>query len=193
MLNYARPSVDYQVRLNAESYLNLVSFVILYYDYALTLSMEVERFWTFQSFTWASFLFFLNRYLSVVGHLPVFVEFFWTTPDPAAKFNDCQYLQSYHQYFVLVLQLVVGALLILRTYALYERKRSALVILITAAGAVVIFGCWAVTSSVHPHISPQDIPDIGCYTQLTRDESIRVYSPLCKSVLSSWTDRFLSP
>jgi hypothetical protein len=90
MLNYDGPA-DYQVKLDAESYLNLVSFAILYYDYVITLSMEVERFWTFQSFTWASFFFFLNRYLSVVGHIPVVVEFFWTTPHPAFKFNVSAY------------------------------------------------------------------------------------------------------
>jgi hypothetical protein len=49
--------------------------VILYYEYALTFSMEVERFWP-QRFSWASCFFYLNRYLSLLGHIPVTMEYF---------------------------------------------------------------------------------------------------------------------
>jgi hypothetical protein len=59
--------------------------VILYYDYLLTFSMEVERFWSLRTFTCASFFFFLNRYISVIGHIPVAIEFFWTTPNTLVR------------------------------------------------------------------------------------------------------------
>jgi hypothetical protein len=53
----------------------VIFLVILYYEYALTFSMEVERFWA-QRFSWASFFFYLNRYLSLLGHIPVTMEYF---------------------------------------------------------------------------------------------------------------------
>ncbi|KAH9916252.1 uncharacterized protein BXZ73DRAFT_105882 [Epithele typhae] len=52
-------------------------FAILYYDYFLTFSLEVERFWS-RRFTLVSFAFFLNRYVLLLGHIPVIFEFFGT-------------------------------------------------------------------------------------------------------------------
>ncbi|TFY66696.1 hypothetical protein EVG20_g4394 [Dentipellis fragilis] len=52
------------------------AFVILYYDYLLTLSMEQERYWTKRSLNWPGCLFFANRYIAVVGHLPVMYQTF---------------------------------------------------------------------------------------------------------------------
>jgi hypothetical protein len=51
--------------------------VILYYDYALTLPDEAERFWATRSITWASFFFYVNRYLCLLGHIPVMVQYYW--------------------------------------------------------------------------------------------------------------------
>ena len=48
---------------------------ILYYDFILTLPLEVERYWK-SRFTWVSVLFFLNRYGSVLSHIPIIYEHF---------------------------------------------------------------------------------------------------------------------
>ena len=40
--------------------------------------MEIERFWIIRKFSWATFLFFANRYLAVVGYFPVVMEVYWT-------------------------------------------------------------------------------------------------------------------
>jgi hypothetical protein len=61
--------------------------VILYYDHALTLHMEIQRFWIRGSFTWATFFFFLNRYLAFLGHIPVIVQSFWDPSDLSHKFT----------------------------------------------------------------------------------------------------------
>src|SRR6266404_5478142 len=45
---------------------------ILYYDYVLTFSREVEYFWPKSYRTsWISLLFFLNRYLAIFGNIPI--------------------------------------------------------------------------------------------------------------------------
>lgn len=87
------------------------------YEYILTFIYEVERFWPTQlknllepsfryddysseidedregrnvtrtGFTWASLLFFLNRYLVLLGHIPVMIEYFWTIGSQELKEN----------------------------------------------------------------------------------------------------------
>ncbi|KAI0264628.1 hypothetical protein BC834DRAFT_970581 [Gloeopeniophorella convolvens] len=49
----------------------LSAYIILYYDYFLTLSDEVDRFWCSGPRTWGSAIFLANRYLAVLGHLPL--------------------------------------------------------------------------------------------------------------------------
>ncbi|OSX58651.1 hypothetical protein POSPLADRAFT_1049384 [Postia placenta MAD-698-R-SB12] len=99
-------------------YLALISFArlaaILYYDYLLTFSMEVDYFWKQQRwFSWTSLLFILNRYMAVFGVIPIAMEFF------ADISSDV-------------------ALLVIRTYALYNRSKRMLAVLLVvyAIGAV---------------------------------------------------------
>jgi len=61
--------------------------VILYYDHALTLPMEIQRFWIRGPFTWATFFFFMNRYLAFLGHIPVIMQVFWDPSDLSHKFT----------------------------------------------------------------------------------------------------------
>ncbi|KAF8072079.1 hypothetical protein FPV67DRAFT_1483847 [Lyophyllum atratum] len=65
-----------QTQLNHSNYINLVSFVILYYDYALTLPAEVQRFWS-SPLSWAPSFFYVNRYLALFGHIPVMIQYYW--------------------------------------------------------------------------------------------------------------------
>ncbi|KAJ7460025.1 hypothetical protein B0H11DRAFT_2058550 [Mycena galericulata] len=97
-----------------------IPFTILLYDYALTIGQEVERYWG-NSLTWGGGLYYLNRYSTIIGTIPVFVEYLLTTDDPGKdSFN-----------------LLLAAILITRTYALYERNKIVLGVmaLITLGGA----------------------------------------------------------
>jgi hypothetical protein len=51
--------------------LSLSAYIILFYDYVLTLPMEVDRYWCAGSHTWASTVFLGIRYLALVGHVPL--------------------------------------------------------------------------------------------------------------------------
>ncbi|TFY61762.1 hypothetical protein EVG20_g6934 [Dentipellis fragilis] len=56
-------------------YLSTIYFVILYYDYLLTLPAEVKLFWLrSRRLSWPSVLFFVNRYGALLGHIPLMVE-----------------------------------------------------------------------------------------------------------------------
>ena len=50
----------------------------------LTLPLEVERYWK-GGRSWASIFFFLNRYMTVLSHIPVVVEFFATMPESVSR------------------------------------------------------------------------------------------------------------
>jgi hypothetical protein len=47
--------------------------------------MEIQRFWILHSFSWAGFFFFLNRYLSVLGHIPIIMLTFWNATNIVHK------------------------------------------------------------------------------------------------------------
>jgi hypothetical protein len=50
----------------------VLSLVILYYDYILTFSREVEFFWPHENRVgWVSSIYFLNRYVAIFGYIPI--------------------------------------------------------------------------------------------------------------------------
>ena len=49
---------------------------MLYYDYILTLPREIDHFWKGARPSIASALFVLNRYLGLLGPIPVLFEYF---------------------------------------------------------------------------------------------------------------------
>ena len=49
---------------------------VLYYDYLLTLDDEIELLWKRAGISPMSILFILNRYIGLVGPIPVIFEFF---------------------------------------------------------------------------------------------------------------------
>ena len=48
----------------------MIEAVLLYYDYLLTLPDEVDRLWHRRPYSWASIVFFANRYIALLGHVP---------------------------------------------------------------------------------------------------------------------------
>jgi len=146
-------------------YIDIASFVILYYDYALSLSAEVERFWTQRRFSWASLFFYLNRYISLFGHVPIIMEQFWDVRTPNST-AICSILASYHEYLAVTVQVIVGVLLIMRIYALYDRSLKVLLLFLACALAVFISGIWSVFSEhssdgATVHQQPTCIPPLG--------------------------------
>ncbi|KAH0589999.1 hypothetical protein H2248_000180 [Termitomyces sp. 'cryptogamus'] len=97
MVNDAAASIRSQ--LNSNNYIDLVSFTLLYYDYALTLPAEIDRFWSTRSLSWTSTFFYLNRYLSLFGHIPAIVRDFWmpVSSDKVKVFAILLYIVLYTQ------------------------------------------------------------------------------------------------
>jgi hypothetical protein len=158
-------------QLKANQYVNVAAFVILYYDHALTLSMEIQRFWTRGPFTWATFFFFVNRYLAFLGYFPVVLWVFWDPSDLPYKFIICRHMLSYHQYIEVASQLVVGVLLIMRVYAMYDRKRWVVWLFIIGSAAGIVVGCWSIASKATIAIPSILFSSPGCIELLGTEQA----------------------
>ncbi|CAK5283055.1 unnamed protein product [Mycena citricolor] len=167
---------------------NLVAFTLLYYDYLLTLEWEVTRYWSPRA-TAPNVLFFLNRYGMLLGTVPVVIQYFWArgTPDqklasdrlgadtPTLTDDRCATLHSYHEYFAVAIQIIVGVMLILRTYALYERSKRILVLMVLVASGVIAVGVWAVLvgpKRATNEVAPTLALDVGCTSSVTKSQAL---------------------
>lgn len=51
----------------------MITTAILYFDYLVTLPDEIRRIW-FSRFTGATVLFLLNRYVPIIGYIPILLS-----------------------------------------------------------------------------------------------------------------------
>jgi len=172
MLNSPSGASEYvQHQITYAHYVNLASVVILYYDFTLTFSAEVDRFWR-SSLTWASGFFYVNRYLSLLGHVPVMMQYQWDVKRYGSKY--CPALSMYHQYFAVVVQVVVGVLLTMRTYALYDRQRRILAGLGSLGLCLLVIGFWSVAAGSQTHDWDNMLSNYGCIPSINHKDSIRL-------------------
>ncbi|KAI0748268.1 hypothetical protein C8Q80DRAFT_1270696 [Daedaleopsis nitida] len=150
------------IRLNNS--LAVVALTLLYYDYSLTFSREVDHFWKRARLSWASTLFVINRYTGLLGPIPVVLEYFVQLSP-----------ERYHQYYAILSQVIVGVILILRTWALYNRSRYMLVALavlglVLATGTVIAGN--VKTKTVTENVSSEHSV-FGCDLSLSSEQGLR--------------------
>ncbi|TFK41785.1 hypothetical protein BDQ12DRAFT_720597 [Crucibulum laeve] len=164
--------------MNVNIYVSLISITILAYEYYLTFVYEVERFWIPRVINLASFFFCLNRYLVLFGHIPVMLEYFWMSNDPEKLQmyvpNHPYHRLSYHQYLAIVIQIIVASMLIMRTYALYERSMRVLALYLFVGAAAVAFGCWAVIGGKRVAPPEKVLVYVGCAVSLSTEAASRL-------------------
>ncbi|KAI9443987.1 hypothetical protein H4582DRAFT_2095344 [Lactarius indigo] len=138
---------------------NTFPVAILYYDYVLTLSREVEYFWPNPYRTgWVSSVFFLNRYAAIFGYIPIVMSLI---PNTSCKPPNAWKTHHYKGYLSMVLQLLVAVLCSMRVYALYNKNNRILSALATLAGASIVVGFIAIATEsddVVTRIPPPIIP-----------------------------------
>lgn len=166
------------VQLDAESFIYAVRFdhsitlgalALLYYDYALTINDELEYYWSPPSLSLSFALFVLNRYVGLLGSIPVFFEYTMAFAE-----QRCDHIQFYHQIYSIVSQSIVAVLLILRTYALYNCSKRVLATLIVLETAGIIQGLVAILTSSSSSTSEMHIRLMvqGCDLSLSFDEGL---------------------
>ncbi|KAL5498765.1 hypothetical protein ACEPAH_2120 [Sanghuangporus vaninii] len=134
-------------------YYVLASITLLYFDHIITLPLEVRRIWCAR-FTGATFLFLLNRYIPFLGYIPVVFGMFnppWTitytrTMDVNLRPRRCKKFAPFVGILSLISNIISAIILILRTYALYERALWVLVVTGIFGAASVAVGAWSVNS-----------------------------------------------
>ncbi|KAF5348436.1 hypothetical protein D9757_012788 [Collybiopsis confluens] len=102
-----------QTAVNWERYIALVQFILLVYEWFLTLNEEIEFFWQQDCKSRIpAILFYVNRYLTLLGNVPIFVLVFWPGPIyPSFPELGREQLDIYMEVLVLVIQLnIMGVL-----------------------------------------------------------------------------------
>ncbi|KAJ7214450.1 hypothetical protein GGX14DRAFT_610916 [Mycena pura] len=148
-----------------------VHAALLFYDYFLTLEWEVSRYWQ-RGISWPTVFFFANRYGTLLGNVPVVFLDFWTAPASATK-GQC---------FIIVIQIIIGVMLIVRTYALYERNNRVLAFMLAFSVGIICIGIVSTLYSDRPSGGDQGsvLPlDIGCGFTVSQAES--------KSLIVAWS------
>ena len=72
---------------NPDPHHQIKSSAILYYDYLLTFGEEVRFFWGRKRTNSVTVLFFLNRYVSILGNVPVILQSFRSWDDDVSSFT----------------------------------------------------------------------------------------------------------
>ncbi|PIL24118.1 hypothetical protein GSI_13870 [Ganoderma sinense ZZ0214-1] len=136
----------WSIRMNNN--FSVVGYAILFYDYTLTFSTEVECFWKSTHISFFSVLFVLNRYFGLLGAIPTIFEYFGSPSENPVK----ELLR-----------------VVLRTYALYERSRRILVLLIVThvGGALVALVTMITTKSANETKIPMPFTLPECDLSLT--------------------------
>ncbi|PPQ71634.1 hypothetical protein CVT26_010595 [Gymnopilus dilepis] len=140
------------------------AFVILYYDYLLTLKTEIKWYWCSidnqpRRFSLARVLFFLNRYVSIIGNIPVILPFF------APRFDS--HRLEYHQCLIIAVQLIVAIIAILRSYAIHASNRRLVAVLSPVVIALSLYGVYEVLTEKVSRYSLSDLPRYGCQLPIT--------------------------
>ncbi|RPD66289.1 hypothetical protein L227DRAFT_570181 [Lentinus tigrinus ALCF2SS1-6] len=152
----------------------MIAFSMLYYDYLLTLLLEVDLFWSKARFSTVSLLFLINRYLGLFGVVPVILEYFEDLPPSVSHLaaSRCRQLQTYHEYYAIISQSFAAALLIIRTYALYDRSKRVLISLLALGVTciVVVLVCVNVKVLRVTANLPLSDPIVGCDLYLTAEQ-----------------------
>ncbi|THV06553.1 hypothetical protein K435DRAFT_482730 [Dendrothele bispora CBS 962.96] len=177
----ASTQAEIQVQINWNNYIELVAIVIPYYDFLLTFGDEVELFWQYPSRSFVTILFYVNRYLALLGNVPIL--YFRFLPKQAKGsvsiktlvtvlliyFRSCQGIVLYNQFFMSIIQLITSTFFVVRVYAIYERNKKILAILILAITAMVVNALVQISST---QISKADTMDyaVGCSQRYSEDQ-----------------------
>ncbi|KAG2050154.1 hypothetical protein BDR06DRAFT_960476 [Suillus hirtellus] len=146
-------------------YAVLVPNIILMYDHVATLTEEIVFIWC-RPKALSSALFLLNRYVAVLGNIYVFVDYLLPASVSCSTYRLSRQVLAFLQVFI------VSFILALRTYALYDRSKCLLALLVII---ILTFVGGAFTGTFGRHSSTvTNLPGGGCYRIYTAKIIIRL-------------------
>ncbi|KAI0071350.1 hypothetical protein K474DRAFT_1712537 [Panus rudis PR-1116 ss-1] len=149
------------------------SLTILYYDWLLTLPEEIQLYWRHQ-WSITSLFYLLNRYCTLLVHIPVAIEFYVDVPretyvdfsvSPVPHRTNDNHVTSQLPTSRSIPSIVQRSadkrlalvLLTIRTYALYGRSQAILRFLIAWIAITFSVGVWALVVGQRLPGSPPDL------------------------------------
>ncbi|KAL5527746.1 hypothetical protein ACEPAG_6547 [Sanghuangporus baumii] len=140
------------------------SFAIGLYEYAITLDREIEAFWK-RRLTFATVLWFLNRYILLFSTFPTVVGFHYPYSD-----EQCSRFVRFPGSMQIASNVASGLTLSLRVYALYGQAWWVIAVLLPVFLAEIGLEIWAVAGGVAASLPPGII---GCILTGRPDEGDR--------------------
>ncbi|KAI0791977.1 hypothetical protein C8Q75DRAFT_731851 [Abortiporus biennis] len=130
-----------EIQIHIIDYLHLSGIVILYYDYLLTFQDEVRYMW-FQplSSTW---LFFLNRYFSIFADIALTIGTFATYTSIE---EGMRWYSTASFVITLIGQIIASIILLLRTWALYNRSWNIIISTTSFATGLAVLVIWSTSN-----------------------------------------------
>ncbi|KAJ7214479.1 hypothetical protein GGX14DRAFT_563292 [Mycena pura] len=80
------------------------------------------------------------NYVAAAQFTLLFYDYFLTFEWEVSR---CTVLEVYHEYFITVIQITIGVMLVLRTYALYERNNRVLCFMLVFGMSVLCISIWS--------------------------------------------------
>ncbi|KAJ3723778.1 hypothetical protein C8R42DRAFT_663527 [Lentinula raphanica] len=170
---------ELETKFQTDIYLHLIAFTFLCYDHLLTFDTEVRLIWTRPN-TLSSYLFFLNRYFSLIGNVFIILSIFFSSVVLVSHLlaYSCSAWNIVQELFHALVGVMIAALLTLRIYALYGCNKRLLMFLssLIFIGIVVAIITDLLASSTP---IPSSIPNAGCHDILALKEyALLVYDIL---------------
>ncbi|KAF8462211.1 hypothetical protein JB92DRAFT_3069210 [Gautieria morchelliformis] len=134
------------------------NYVLYLYDHLLTFPEEVDKIWS-QPFTFASLLFYINRYITHCQFIILQVEFYETTWSISVLVSCSFQCSRYVKFAGAATLCLVAVIMILRVYALYLANKYVLVFLLSILSGQIIASSWGVHFGIRV---PQPAGFPGC-------------------------------
>ncbi|KAJ3926763.1 MAG: hypothetical protein NXY57DRAFT_689683 [Lentinula lateritia] len=151
-------AIEIQIQVNWYHCVEWAQFGIVIYEYLITLDLEIERFWKRKTKGLGSVLFYVNRYLTLLGNIGIIVLFM--SPE----------------------LIVINALFILRVRALYDSSKGITVFLCTVALVGVIgngfvqfyLANWKDTSYINTVFPVPVLYEVGTVPSFTTAQGLHI-------------------
>ncbi|KAI0791984.1 hypothetical protein C8Q75DRAFT_613928 [Abortiporus biennis] len=141
-----------EIHIRNEFY--LVGIVVLYYDHIITFDREVAHMWYRNGrIPW---LFFINRYFAPIAYIAVNISPFM----PSRTVAECKKSSSAIAIVTLISHVIVGVVLVLRTFALYGRSFKILGFILIVSMPLIGTAVWSLFSQ---RIDDENVV-LGCNT-----------------------------
>ncbi|KAJ6602653.1 hypothetical protein DFH09DRAFT_1125288, partial [Mycena vulgaris] len=138
------------IHLQATKYYNVAVLAMLVYDYFLTLPLEIDQVWKRHAWSLPKILFILFRYLTPIFQLGSIMADQLTTWTSAS----CEQWIWWRIIVDESLAVATSLVLILRVYALFNRAKWALGLMLSALVANIIVAFWSFPASTMAPLPP---------------------------------------